>query len=216
MLKIKANAITNLTDARYFAAKEVEWLSFNFRENTPDYIEPMRARAIFEWVEGPKILGEFETLTDEEIAFYTEGWHLHAVQVRTRAQRGQISAKPKAELIKEFRIEPFTNPDFLEKEMTAWQTVADVFELNFEGVKLSWSDLKNEDLMLTQNDLMGLVQRFKILLNIDFQLVDLENINSSGFHGLILRGGDEERIGVKSFDELDEIFDALEELNVIG
>ncbi|NJN34709.1 MAG: hypothetical protein HC817_11125 [Saprospiraceae bacterium] len=112
MLKIKANAITNLTDARYFAAKEVEWLSFNFIENAPDYIEPMRARAIFEWVEGPKILGEFATLTDDELTFYTEGWHLHAVEVGARAQREQLSTKPKVELIKEFRIEPFTNPDF--------------------------------------------------------------------------------------------------------
>ena len=56
-LKIKANDITNLTDARYFAAKEATWLTFNFVEKTPTYIEPMTARAIFEWVEGVEIVG---------------------------------------------------------------------------------------------------------------------------------------------------------------
>ncbi|NJN34710.1 MAG: hypothetical protein HC817_11130 [Saprospiraceae bacterium] len=100
--------------------------------------------------------------------------------------------------------------------MTAWHSVADVFELNFDGVKRAWSDLKNQDLMLTQSDLTALAQRFKIILHIDFQLADLETLNLSGFYGLILRGGDEERVGVKSFDELDEIFDALEAFRMIN
>ena len=80
-IKIKASDITSLTDARYFAAKEVEWLSFNFTEGVVGYIQPMKARAIFEWVEGVKIVGEFNSMTADEINFYTEGWSLQAVQV---------------------------------------------------------------------------------------------------------------------------------------
>ena len=80
-IKVKASDITNLTDARYFAAKEVEWLSFNFTEGVVGYIQPMKARAIFEWVEGVKIVGEFNNMTGDEINFYTEGWSLQTVQV---------------------------------------------------------------------------------------------------------------------------------------
>ena len=80
-LKIKASQITNLTDARYFAAKEVEWLSFNFAEKTDNYIEPMRARAMFDWVEVPHIVGEFDGFDADAVNFYAENWGLKAVQV---------------------------------------------------------------------------------------------------------------------------------------
>ena len=64
-IKVKASQITNLTDARYFAAKEVEWLSFDFTEGSSTYIDPMKARAMFDWVEGPCIVGEFQNLIYE-------------------------------------------------------------------------------------------------------------------------------------------------------
>ena len=64
--------------------------------------------------------------------------------------------------------------------------------------------------MITVGDLKELCQDFKIILSIDFQLDTLEEILDVNLFGLNLKGGDEERVGVKSFDELDEILDALE------
>jgi len=55
MLKIKviADNILNLTDARYFAALGVDYLAFNL-----DNINPQSIREIKEWVEGVKVLLE--------------------------------------------------------------------------------------------------------------------------------------------------------------
>ena len=56
-----------------------------------------------------------------------------------------------------------------------------------------------------------LCDRFKIILSIDFELDQLnEMLETVQIHGLSLKGGEEEKVGFKSFDELDEIIDALE------
>lgn len=56
---IKAGAITHLTDARFFAAYNVDFLGFCFDPQSPSYIEPVKAIAIRDWVTGPKIVAEF-------------------------------------------------------------------------------------------------------------------------------------------------------------
>ena len=65
--KILAGSITNLTDARYFAAWEVEWMGFNLNASEETFMPPAQVMAIKEWVEGPNILGEFGLHSAEEI-----------------------------------------------------------------------------------------------------------------------------------------------------
>lgn len=56
---IKAGSITNLTDARFFAAYDVDYIGFCFDPLSPDYISPQNALAIKGWISGPKIVAEF-------------------------------------------------------------------------------------------------------------------------------------------------------------
>ena len=55
---VKAGSITNLTDARFFAAYDVDFIGFNFDPKSPDYISPQNALAIKGWITGPKIVAE--------------------------------------------------------------------------------------------------------------------------------------------------------------
>ena len=210
-IKIKASDITNLTDARYFAAKEVEWLCFNFTEGAASYIDPMKARAIFEWVEGPTIVGEFDNASADEINFYTEGWGLQAVQVGFLMPIDTIKAIRNMPIIRDIWIEEFTNPDFLVQELTAYAPHIEVFQLNFDKNNITWADLKHPNAMITVEDLKDICQKFKIILGIDFQSNMLDEILELNLYGLNVKGGEEERIGVKSYDELDEILDAIVE-----
>jgi phosphoribosylanthranilate isomerase len=206
-LKIKASQITNLTDARYFAAKEVEWLSFNFEEKTDNYIEPMRARAMFDWVEVPHLIGEFGGFDVEGVNFYAESWGLKAVQVDDKTEVFDVKSPY---ILKEIVVDSNSTAEELSRQMLPFKNIVAAFELNFEKNNLSFSDLKSEKGPLSINDLLGLCEAFKIILNIDFQLVELEEIMALNPFGLSLKGGEEERVGVKSFDELDDIFDKLE------
>jgi phosphoribosylanthranilate isomerase len=206
-LKIKASQITNLTDARYFAAKEVEWLSFNFAEKTENYIEPMRARAMFDWVEVPHLIGEFSGFDAEGVNFYAESWGLKAVQVDDKTEVFDVKSPY---ILKEIVVDSNSSAEELSRQMSPLKNIVAAFELNFEKNNLSFSDLKSEKGPLSINDLLALCEAFKIILNIDFQLVELEEIMALNPFGLSLKGGEEERVGVKSFDELDDIFDKLE------
>ncbi len=206
-LKIKASQITNLTDARYFAAKEVEWLSFNFKENTDNYIEPMRARAMFDWVEVPHIVGEFDDFDAEAVNFYAENWGLKAVQIGETTEVFDVKSDY---IVKEIVIDNTTNAQILRGLLSPSANMVAAFQLNFEQNSISFSDLKSGKHPLSISDILSLCTAFKIILSIDFQLVELEEILALKPFGLSLKGGEEERVGVKSFDELDEIFDALE------
>lgn len=206
-LKIKASQITNLTDARYFAAKEVEWLSFNFTEKTDNYIEPMRARAMFDWVEVPHIVGEFDGFDADAVNFYGENWGLKAVQIGAKTEVFDVKS---AHILKEITVESHTTADILRGLLSPLKNMVAAFQLNFDVHNLSFSDLKNNQYALDVTDLSSLCAAFNIILSIDFQLNELNEILDLKPWGLSLKGGEEERVGVKSYDELDEIFDRLE------
>lgn len=209
-IKVKASQITNLTDARYFAAKEVEWLSFNFTEGAENYIDPMRARAMFEWVEGPRIVGEFDGLSAAEINFYTEGYQLQHIQVGRGTTAEDVFNLNATTVIKEIVVETFMNRDILRGMMQPFAASVEAFQLNFEKNNISFSQLKNGNSAIKVEDLKMLSEEFKIILAIDFQIVELDELLDLNLYGLNVRGGDEEKVGLKSFDEVDEIFDKLE------
>ncbi len=56
---VKAGSITNLTDARFFAAFDVNYIGFCFDPQSPNYISPQNALAIKGWITGPQIVAEF-------------------------------------------------------------------------------------------------------------------------------------------------------------
>ncbi len=206
-LKIKASQITNLTDARYFAAKEVEWLSFNFTEKTDNYIEPMRARVMFDWVEVPHIVGEFDGFDAEAVNFYADNWGLKAVQIGATTEVFDVKSP---HILNEIVVESHTTADILRGLLSPLKNMVAAFQLNFETHNLSFSDLKNNKYALDLADLSSLCAAFNIILDIDFQLSELDDILNMNPFGLSLKGGEEERVGVKSYDELDDIFDRLE------
>ena len=49
----------------------------------------------------------------------------------------------------------------------------------------------------------------EVYLDIPFVLADIDMILASGIKGLVIRGGEEEMVGFKSYDDLDEIFEHL-------
>ena len=57
--KIIASNIRNLTDARYFAAWMVDYMSFDISANTQSFIGPENITEIINWLEGPSFIGNF-------------------------------------------------------------------------------------------------------------------------------------------------------------
>ncbi|MEN9613244.1 MAG: hypothetical protein RLZZ628_4058 [Bacteroidota bacterium] len=207
-MKIKADGITSLTDARYFAAKEVAWLSFNFTERATDYINPSVAKAIAAWVEGVQIIGKWSSLSVGEINEWAKLLNLNFVQIDSFLISS--SAEPlQVPVIKRFVVAAFNNVASLRDAMQHWTQTVMAFELDFENVH--WQDLKKNHAWMQWQDLKNLSHDFKIIFKINIQPNEIESFKLKiNPYGLTVCGGEEEQVGVKSFDELDAIFDILE------
>lgn len=198
---IKASRITNLTDARYFAAKEVDFLGFNLEEGTEGYLDPMYMKAIREWVEGPKIVGEFSRSPVPHIREAAAFFGLDAVQV-TESYSAQLADFEHFPVVLEVQANEL-RPDFdIERLFGEASPFVTCFLLKISPAllvlpeALFWKKLLKQHPVLLQMD-----GKAKQALTI------LEKMQPAG---LSLIGGSEEQVGVKSFDEVEAIFEALD------
>lgn len=208
---IKASRITNLTDARYFAAKEVDFLGFNLEEGSESYLDPMYMKAIREWVEGPKIVGEFSR---SPIAYIREAaafFGLDAVQI-TQDYADQLADLEGLTVILELTVAPGDDPEKMLRLFRKSAPFVSIFLVHFD-----MDPLPAGAFPLSENELPEHVRWLKkicaehpVLLQSDLpaeQLTAITEILKPA--GLSLSGGEEEKTGVKSFDEIEAIFEAL-------
>jgi phosphoribosylanthranilate isomerase len=191
---IKASRITNLTDARYFAAKEVDFLGFNFEEGTEGYLDPMYMKAIREWVEGPKIVGEFARSPIAHVREAAAFFGLDAVQV-TADYAAQLADLEGLAVI-------------LEIDSTA----ADEDFFRQASPFVSYFLLKmNVAAQLSESSLLKKIcADYPVLLQTDAAAEQMFSIlEILKLAGLSLVGDEEEQVGVKSFDEIETIFEFL-------
>lgn len=215
-MKIKATSINNLTDARYFAAWNVEWLGFSLEMGNANYTRPQDVKEIKDWLVGPKIVGEFgldQKLTD--ILASVELLQLDAVQLSMYTDYTIAKNLRDVTVIKEWVLDDLKNMNtFAEQCDTAAQHV-DYFYLDLEKNGISWNDLKANRIALAT--LQELCMEYAILVSLVCPPAQMqEYLETIKPHGISLQGGEEEKVGVKSFDDLDDIFETLEDLGYIN
>jgi phosphoribosylanthranilate isomerase len=133
---IKASRVAHLTDARYFAAKEVDYLGFNLEAGTEGYLDPMYMKAIREWVEGPKIVGEFSHTPIRVVLEASAFYGLDVVQVSARNYGADLAELEGLEVILELEAGQ-AGPQFSKTELLAFASQVDVFLFNFSLVTVS-------------------------------------------------------------------------------
>ncbi|MCB9263888.1 MAG: N-(5'-phosphoribosyl)anthranilate isomerase [Lewinellaceae bacterium] len=207
--KVKASSVTNLTDARYFAAWEIEWLGFNFDPGSEAYIQPQAAQAIKEWIDGVKVAGEFGLQSFEEILTAVDMLELDGVQIGRFGSIETLKALHENEvpILLETVVE---DAGKLREAAAAFPQTApyvEAFILNFDKNGISWGALQGRPV----EQLGQLCREYPVILSLDFNPETLqEALESLNLYGINVRGGEEEKTGFKSFDELDELFEALE------
>ena len=213
-LSIKASEITNLTDARYFSAREVDWLGFSLDSSSENYIAPIQINAIREWISGPGIVVEMGANIDPDDVFKAiDLLKPDAVQVGSLFRYNQLPDLNSVVLIRELVPDHLNQFDDYIYEFRQWENTVRFFLLNLEKNGFSWQDIKNDENALTQ--LQQLCKNYNITLSMVFDHSELDEILSllKPF-GLSLQGGVEEKVGMKSFESLDDIFDRLEEMKI--
>jgi phosphoribosylanthranilate isomerase len=204
---VHASAITNLTDARYFAAKAgVHYLGFHLEPDATDYLDPVFMKAIKEWVEGPAITAWFfETpvpIIIESAQFYGLDAVVLPLNVQNKVQLARLG---------QLTYQLIASPsEFLENEIELAQVPnqPEAIILDLRGQE--WSNINDEGMKAEM--VREICRRRKTLLycnpsNLSTLAFWKEAVQPAGF---CLSGGSEERVGVKEFDNLEDIFDWLE------
>ncbi len=209
--KVKASSITNLTDARYFAAWEAEWLGFDFDAGSEEHIPIQNMIAIKEWVDGVKIVGEFgATHSADDILAAIELVGLDAVQLGMLVETSTAMELKDVSIIKEFVVQNDTTEEDIAEHFSNFAACTETFLLDFSKSNFTWEALQKSE-QITVDFIKELCQEFQIIIGLDFSgdMIDefLESIIPLGIH---VKGGEEEKVGFKAFDVLDEVFESIE------
>jgi phosphoribosylanthranilate isomerase len=188
--KIIVSDITNLTDARYFAAWGVEAMGFDLNVGSPNFNSPAQLNALREWISGPKIIGEFNGMQE-------------------KAEIDELLKLLQLEIV---QLGPFAPADW-DFENTVYREVVlnNLLDLPHAEAYIVKGD--NGELLKEENikRLKELCRQHLIYIDASLSADELLEIEEAVQpEGFVLRGGDEEKVGYKSFDELDEIMEALE------
>ena len=188
--KIIAADLQNLTDARYFAAWLVDYISFDLSDSTANL---PKVKEIMDWVEGPIFSVHYSGLED----------------------RQSMELQLEALAIDHLILGPYANEDILNSDWQIFQTIIlddEIGELTSDCTYIVQSNKQfnhfSEEKMKT---LINMCNAHSIYLDCGFTSADVDEILNIGVTGLVLRGGEEEKVGVKSYEDLDEILEALED-----
>lgn len=176
--KIFLSKVTNLSDARYFAAAGVDFMSFSLDGD----ITESAISEIVSWVEGPIFVGELSMDHDTEYINY---------------------------LIEKLKLSYVLNSNSLSK-FNVQNIVKTIFpnEASLGLSEILYSKISIEELANISTTLLS-----KTIIETEFSNNDLvEIIEKYGPYGLAIQGGDEEKVGFKSYEDWDEFFEILEQI----
>ena len=190
--KIKASSITNLTDARYFAAMLVDYLGFQLDLSHDDRISPEVFHGIKAWVEGPQIVAQVgKTPADllQEV-YAADDFDLVACDL----DNNQF---PQAETI--YTYTPTSLQALAHQEFAKDR----IYQLDLAAI--------DEQEMYRGRLLSELCAQHKIFVSAPSHEGHIRKlIEEVRPYGISVQGGAEEKVGFKSYDELDVFFDQLE------
>lgn len=209
--KVKASSVTNLTDARYFAAWEAEWLGFNFDAGSEEHLSPQNMIAIKEWVDGVKVVGEFGAVhLADDIKAAVDLVGLDAVQLSMLTERETVTELSEYKVIKEFIVQDDSTEADIAEHLADFAAYTENFLLDFSKSKFTWEVLQDNK-QITVPFLKELCGDFQIIIDLDFTGDMIEEFLDTVFpHGISIKGGAEEKVGFKSFEEIDDVFEKIE------
>ena len=194
--QIKLGGVNNLSDARFAAAVGINYIGFSFNPSNPAYIPPIKAKEIIDWTSGSHIVGEFGEQDIEEIQTISELLNIDIIELENDLLPDELGSF-ELPIIKKISLKDF-NPDMFSQLINAYTGKVQSFHF------YDWEHL------LIKNT--GLLKEVKEQVFIDLN-PNLENwkavlaeINPFGIH---LSGENEEKTGIRDFDELNDLIEQL-------
>ena len=205
---IKAGYIENLTDARYFAAWNVEWIGFHLDENDEDAITIQELQAIKEWIEGPKVIAEIGFINLESNRILQNLTGIDGIQISGFAKVPQHIRNRNYKIIREIVVQ---SDGKLPVDLESFPT-DEILLIDFDKNSVS-----PQSLHLSMETYIEWIT--KIIRTCPAYILDLpfsgealneiiEELQPQAIH---LKGSEEEKVGFKSYDDINDFFELYEE-----
>jgi phosphoribosylanthranilate isomerase len=201
---ILIRGINNLSDARYCAGMGADKLSFVLDPSLPGYLEPAVVKELAGWIAGVELIGEFGELSAPEINALATDCALDAVLLR-----GLRSADELAEIAPPVFIELGLEELHLETDLSSITPAISGLVVELPEVDFS----ADSDAAGTTLALLGeLAEQAPLWLGPGLdptrarQVLDLLTVS-----GLVFASGHEIKPGLRDFDQLEAVFEALDE-----
>ncbi|RIY13821.1 hypothetical protein D0T11_01700 [Hymenobacter rubripertinctus] len=196
--------INNLSDARYCAGMGADSLTFRLDPALNGYLTPEVVKELSGWVAGVQLIGEFDTLPVAEINALVLQCGLHAVLLhrrRTPEELAQLTV-PALKLLRWL-------PDMLPEDVDLRFREQAPHYLGFV-LAAPPAQLPNG---AETTRLIEQARTYPLWLGTDFapggQLrAYVQQLRPAG---IVLEGGDEIKPGIRDFDEMEALFEQLED-----
>lgn len=192
LCKVKLAGITHLSDARFAAASGFDYLSFSFDPKASDYIPPVKAKEIIDWVTGSHIIGCFGNQSVDEINDLAELLQIDLIELDNQWLPDELNHLNRP-VIKRINIrqQPIER---IQVDIDAYQNAVCAYTLildeRFETNPTYLSNLK-----LDKDYFVAGISNLDNLLNV---------VNTMKPTGVEINGGIEEATGIKDFDYLNQ------------
>ena len=195
---VKFNAVNNLSDARYGAGMGVSLLGFCLDTDRPKSIDLSKLGAIANWVAGVQIVFEFDTFNTDIFEQARQVAVPHFVQVAD-IEDWDLLEKTSLLIIHKIKFDPEAHT--LTELVTNSPARYVLLEANADV-----------DLMEYVQELTLLCTTKKICISWGIEKENIAAIlDQISPWAIAIEGGEEDRPGIKSFDEMDEILGMIEE-----
>jgi phosphoribosylanthranilate isomerase len=195
---IKLNSVNNLSDARYAAGMEVQWIGFQVQQGMDRLVDVTTYDAITSWVAGPIFIAEVIHLNNEVFQFIESNYQsISTIQFQTVDPNFDFNKS--FNFIQHIEIE---SADQLELE------IKNKKNLSIHQISVSF---KQTDAWKSITEFIkSCNEQYNILWNISIDVNDLPLIDSIGIQKMGLSGGTETRPGWMNIDSLIDIIESLE------
>jgi phosphoribosylanthranilate isomerase len=203
IVPVMVRGINNLSDARYCAGMGADCLTFRLDPTWPDHLTLEAVQELSGWVSGVQLIGEFDTLSVPEINAIVRACGLHAVLLHRR--------RPAPEL-EELEVPAY--------KLTGWipDMLPEDVELRFReqlpfyaGFVLATAPAQLPNAIeLTR--LTEQARTYSLWLGAGYAPTDIRRfVETVRPAGIVLEGGHEIKPGLRDFEEMEAVFEALEE-----
>lgn len=193
LVPLLIRGINNLSDARYCAGMGADKLTFVLDPALPDHLDTKTVKELAGWIAGVELIGEFDQLSAPEINALAAECALDAVLLRSYRSPDELA-----------EIAP---PVYLELHSAQLAAGLDALPAAPVGFVLELP----ADTSVTPDTLAALAARQPLWLGPGLQPEQAHALALQlPLAGLSLPSGDEVKPGLRDFDQLEAVFEALE------